>query len=276
MHTSHKTVDPRHLDGEALVPRPGGRTTEHQSGNATWPLPFVEESSGGQDAIITLRCLTELLLSCFPLPDLTTLGLPSIFFKGSDKYHPIPRHLALHTAERLTALHFQRAQFPTSLVRQVLQHTSMLKTFVHEHVRVCRHTILDLDELCVGLEHVRLTLVDLVVRIGADTADSMPNHHMTVSVGELGSLKSLTALKNVSASFAVFFGEATMWSGTIYDLSSVLPYHLGQLVIADDLWYSSTGSSLAHIISCVDSLARFFGSEGREGTLEAMFATPIL
>ncbi|UPX10402.1 uncharacterized protein EKO05_0001064 [Ascochyta rabiei] len=125
---------------------------------------------------------------------------------------------------------------PASAVKQMLQCTPRLKSFVYEYFRTS--STLELDHLHTGIEYVRSTLEDLTVRIGIAEAITVEpsGRAREVLCGKLGSLRSFSALKKRSTSFFAPFGQIVDIQAAVYDLSSMLPPHLEHLLIADDLW----------------------------------------
>ncbi|KAF9701154.1 hypothetical protein EKO04_001103 [Ascochyta lentis] len=186
--------------------------------------------------IIKTSNVVGIFSSCFALPKLSALYLSSISMLAPSSNHSVSGYATLHIAEKLTTLHLHRSQIPASAVEQILQRTPRLTSFVFDYL--CSSIALDLDRLHRALGYVQSTLEDLTVRITISDNITVEN---LVSVkeaceGKLGSFKSFTALKKLSASFPVFFGKHMVSLDVINHLPALLPPHLEHLLFADDLW----------------------------------------
>lgn len=169
------------------------------------------------------------------------LGLLFITFGELTEHRLYSKGLAPKTAVMITSLYFSnQARFPTLLARQLLQHMTVLHTFVFVHDAGCRDNILNMGELRAGLEHVSSTLETLTVLIGGGVE---PGRWEAVSNGKSGSHKSFGALKNPKASFAVLYGQTEQQEHVMYDLSEMLPIQFEQLVIINDLYNTYPGDT---------------------------------
>jgi hypothetical protein len=212
----------------------------------------VTSDAYGDDWTTEPLSLKETLLYLFYLPNMSTLDLTAIADDPEPLHHlhqiPVAKFWPLNipTAHNLNTLHLRRSQVSPNILGYLLKQTPNLRILRYDCFKPASSGRLDLTALRAGLQNVRSTLTDLIVRFDMYTDnDSWAIEEVpSACIGRLGSLHDLTALATLSVSYVLLFGELGVTPVHEQQLAYVLPQQLQKLTLYDDLWgYEAFGTT---------------------------------